>query len=78
MTENALVDLYLPQLRKALEGVVGYDLAESLVKAAMQRGEMTLDMQLAINDGLDVLDKEKRRTLLAIIDDMHRRVRQES
>ncbi|MDJ0685507.1 MAG: hypothetical protein QNJ84_12455 [Alphaproteobacteria bacterium] len=78
MAENALVDLYLPQLRAALEDVVGSDLADSLVKAAMQKGELTLDMQLAINDGVDLLDDAKRREVLAIIDDMRRRVRQES
>ena len=78
MPQDALVDQYLPELRAALESAVGGDLADSLVKAAMQRGELTLDMQLAINDGLDVLDAAKRREVVGIIDDMRRRMRQES
>lgn len=75
MPQDEIVDLYLPQLREALTDVVGEDLADSLVKASMHRGELTLDMQLAINDGLEILTDEKREEVISIIEDFRSRIR---
>lgn len=75
MPQDEIVNVYLPQLRDALTEAVGDDLADSLVKASMHRGELTLDMQLAINDGLDIMTEEKRKQVIAIIEDFRARIR---
>ena len=74
MPQDELIELYLPQLRESLVDVVGPDLADSLVKAAMHQGDLTLDMQLAINDGLEFLTEEKRLEVLRVIDEVRRRM----
>ena len=60
----------LPLLEDKLAAIVGEDLAGSLIRAAMQRGEWGLDMQLAINDGLERLDGERRERALGLIDSL--------
>lgn len=55
-------------LKVQLAGIVGPDLADSLVRAGRKRGEFDLDMQLALNDGLQSLDEEKRRDALFLLD----------
>lgn len=58
----------LNDLESQLSDIIGDDLAESLVKAAMNSGELTLDLQLALNDGLEVLTGEQRRKALRVLD----------
>ncbi|NMM46519.1 hypothetical protein HH303_18660 [Rhodospirillaceae bacterium KN72] len=58
----------LNHLRGVLADIVGRDLADSLVRAGRKRGEFDLDMQLAINDGLQGLPQDKRLEALAMID----------
>ncbi|MCR9218805.1 MAG: hypothetical protein NXI21_01120 [Alphaproteobacteria bacterium] len=60
----------LPQLEDKLAAIVGEDLAGSLIRAAMKRGEWGLDMQLAINDGLERLEPERRERAVRLIDDL--------
>ncbi len=60
----------LPELEGKLAAIVGDDLAGSLIRAALRRGEWGLDMQLAINDGLAQLDPVKRRRALELIDQL--------
>jgi len=58
----------LKDLESQLSGIVGDDLAESLIKAALRPGEVTLDLQLAMNDGLETLTREQRRSTLSVLD----------
>ncbi|MDW3208118.1 MAG: hypothetical protein R8L07_21495 [Alphaproteobacteria bacterium] len=57
-------------IRTVLADIVGSDLADSLVRAGRKRGEFDLDMQLAINDGLQSLTIEKRQEAIALLDSM--------
>lgn len=58
----------LNDLESQLSDIVGADLAESLVKAAVRSGELTLDLQLAMNDGLEALTTDQRRSALSVLD----------
>ena len=58
----------LSGLEENLSEIVGDDLAQSLVKAALARGEYGLDLHLAINDGLEMLSDDRRRQVLALLD----------
>ena len=62
----------LNQIREEMATVVGDDLADSLVRAGRKGGQFDLDMQLAINDGLEQLSREKRMQALALIDSLIR------
>ena len=62
----------LNQIREEMASVVGPDLADSLVRAGRKRGQFDLDMQLAINDGLEQLSREKREKAVALIDSLIR------
>jgi len=53
-----------------LASILGADLADSLIRAAMRQGTWDLDMQLAINDGLKDLDGERRQRALGLIDEL--------
>ena len=66
MSEDVLAALN--GLEENLSEIVGDDLAESLVKAALNRGRYDLNLQLAINDGLETLTTERRRQVLALLD----------
>lgn len=65
-TKNDRID----SIRVVLGDILGEDLADSLVRAGRKRGEFDLDMQLAINDGLQSLTAEKRRQAIALLDSM--------
>lgn len=65
-TKNDRID----SIRVVLGDILGADLADSLVRAGRKRGEFDLDMQLAINDGLQSLTAEKRRQAIALLDSM--------
>lgn len=58
----------LHDLETQLTEIIGADLAESLVKAAKRNGEVTLDLQLAMNDGLENLTADQRRSALHLLD----------
>lgn len=58
----------LPALEDKLAAVLGDDLADSLIRAAMTRGTWGLDMQLAVNDGLAALDAERKERAISLID----------
>lgn len=58
----------LDSLEENLSEIVGDDLAESLVKAALNRGRYDLNLQLAINDGLETLTPDRRREVLALLE----------
>ncbi|MBP5857632.1 hypothetical protein KAJ83_11480 [Marivibrio halodurans] len=60
----------LPVLEGKLAVILGEDLAVSLIRAARHRGEWGLDMQLAINDGLESLPPERRARALVLIDQL--------
>lgn len=60
----------LQTVRSALSDIVGEDLADSLVKCGIHGGELDLNMQLAINDGLEALDSHERAQAIALIDAM--------
>lgn len=68
--KNDMVD----ELNARLGKTLGPDLADTLIRAARSRGDLTLDMQLAINDGLDSLTPDQRRDVLSILDDLRRRL----
>lgn len=51
-----------------MSDIIGPDLAESLVKAAVNSGELTLDLQLAMNDGLEVLTNSQRNDAIKVLD----------
>lgn len=72
MTEPA--EDILDELIARLGRTLGPDLADTLVHAARSRGDLTLDMQLAINDGLDSLTPDQRAEVLSILDDLRRRL----
>ena len=58
----------LNDLESQLSDIIGADLAESLVKAALNSGELTLDLQLAMNDGLEMLTNAQRKDALRVLD----------
>jgi hypothetical protein len=58
----------LTEVRDKLSMELGHDLADSLVRAGRLRGVFSLDMQLAISDGLEGLTSEKRRKVLDLLD----------
>lgn len=60
----------LTGLEDKLAAVIGEDLASSLIRAAITRGEWGIDMQLAINDGLQNLDEERRKRAVSLIDQL--------
>ncbi len=72
MSEADLTSQYLPDLKKGLSEIVGTDLAESLVNAALAGGELNLDMQLAINDGLEEMSEEQRSEVLGLLKNLRR------
>ena len=55
-------------LEAELATILGPDLATSLVGAARTEGAWGLDLHLAINDGLERLDPERRARALALVD----------
>ncbi len=60
MSDDEILKTFLPRLTEKLSQVCGDDLAESLIIAGRGGGDLNLDMQLVINDGLDQLDDEKK------------------
>lgn len=66
--DQALAELFL-QFRTDLAAICGDDLAESLLKAGQSGGAPNLDMQLAINDGLEVMDDAQRSAVMRLLDD---------
>lgn len=58
----------IARIRAALAEELGTDLADSLVRAGRNRGQLDLDLQLAINDGLLTLPSEKRARVVGLID----------
>lgn len=60
----------IPVLEGKLAAILGEDLAVSLIRAALHRGAWGLDMQLAINDGLESLPPETRARALGLIDQL--------
>ena len=60
----------LETVRTALSDIVGEDLADSLVKCGVHGGKLDLNMQIAINDGLDALEANERAQAVALIDAM--------
>ncbi len=68
----------LRDLESKLTEIIGADLAESLVKAGRHGDEMTLDLQLAINDGLETLTEEQRRAALQVLDGFKQSLNRES
>lgn len=58
----------ISEVRDKLSLELGHDLADSLVRAGRLRGVYSLDMQLAISDGLEGLSSEKRRKVLDLLD----------
>ena len=76
MSDDDLLKEFLPRLKARLAEICGNDLAESLVVAARGGGELNLDMQLVINDGLDHMDEEMRTRVLDVLSDIRNQVRQ--
>lgn len=72
--EQALAEL-LQRFRSDLTSICGEDLADSLLKAGQSGGAPNLDMQLAINDGLEMMDDDQRSRILALLDDFMARAR---
>lgn len=68
MSEDEIVNTFLPRLETGLRAIVGEDLAESLVKAARAGDAMTLDLQLALNDGLEEISDDQRTDIITLID----------
>ncbi|RVU38397.1 hypothetical protein EOI86_03685 [Hwanghaeella grinnelliae] len=66
--ENELAAL-LARFRSDLAAICGDDLADSLLKAGQSGGVPNLDMQLAINDGLEMMDEAQRSEILRLLDD---------
>lgn len=66
--EQALADL-LSRFHADLAAICGEDLADSLLKAGQTGGAPNLDMQLAINDGLETMEEGQRSAILALLDD---------
>ncbi|WP_425403847.1 hypothetical protein [Hwanghaeella sp.] len=66
--EQALAAL-LARFRTDLAAICGEDLADSLLKAGQSGGAPNLDMQLAINDGLEMMDEAQRSEILGLLDD---------
>ena len=66
--ENELAVL-LARFRSDLSAICGEDLADSLLRAGQSGGAPNLDMQLAINDGLEMMDEEQRSEILRLLDD---------
>lgn len=58
----------LEGLRSELAGIVGEELANSLVWAGRRRGEYDLNMQLLLNDGLEQVPNDKKLEALDLID----------
>lgn len=65
--DPALTEL-LAQFRADLTEICGEDLAGSLLKAGQSGGAPNLDMQLALNDGLETLDEAQRSEILRLLD----------
>lgn len=63
----------LLKVQDGLSQILGRELAESLIRAGRKRGQYDLDMQLAINDGLDSVPEEKRQDALALLDALIRK-----
>lgn len=66
MRDRSIDDL--PLLEGKLAAILGEDLAISVIRAAERRGAWSLDMQLAINDGLEGLPPETRARAVSLID----------
>ncbi len=66
--DNELAAL-LARFRSDLAAICGEDLADSLLKAGQSGGAPNLDMQLAINDGLETMDEAQRSEILRLLDD---------
>ena len=66
--DRALADL-LARFHADLAAICGDDLAESLLKAGQSGGAPNLDMQLAINEGLEMMDDAQRTAILGLLDD---------
>lgn len=62
----------IARIRAALAEELGVDLADSLVRAARNRGQLDLDLQLAINDGLLTLAADQRARVIGLIDSLMR------
>lgn len=75
MSEEDLVKEFLPRLTAKLSEICGEDLAESLIKAGQGGGELNLDMQLVINDGLEQLDEDQRGRVLELLSEVRHEVR---
>lgn len=58
----------LQTVRDALSDIVGDDLADSLVHCGIHGGRVDLNLQIAINDGLDGLEADAREEAVALID----------
>ena len=58
----------LPQVKEGLAEVFGPDLAESLVNAALSKGENSINQQLLMNDGLNLISEEQREQALELLD----------
>lgn len=66
--DQALAELFA-RFQADLAAICGNDLAESLLKAGQSGGAPNLDMQLAINDGLEVMDDAQRAAITGLLDD---------
>ena len=75
MSEEDLVKEFLPRLTARLAEICGDDLAESLILAGRGGGELNLDMQLLINDGLEQLDEDQRGRVLETLSEIRHEVR---
>lgn len=69
MTDDQALTALFERFRTDLSAICGDDLADSLLKAGQTGGAPNLDMQLAINDGLEMLDENQRSEILAMLDD---------
>ncbi len=69
MEEEQALAALLARFRTDLAAICGEDLADSLLKAGQSGGAPNLDMQLAINDGLEMMDEAQRSEILGLLDD---------
>lgn len=69
MTADDDLAALFARFRSDLAAACGEDLADSLLKAGQSGGAPNLDMQLAINDGLETMDEAQRAEILRLLDD---------